>query len=217
MKKVITTILSIMLVLCLSGCNKEPEITFDVQSYVAHGIECYKYDGIEYPAVFGLPQMLDEEMDLLRKENSFGSVYKSITNLPDCFRYLKAHSIKPGETDDYMDLLENGEGTPRSACNLMIYLLGDVYEESGRIDLYASNNYYAYVCIKIDGIYYLFDPFYLMASNGWYSYIQEGIPVSGRTVDELIDVILETRKNENFSRHEYLSIYRKIASETEAE
>ena len=124
-------------------------------------VECYSTDGVCYPAVFGEPQLTEEEITALLDSGDTAEMAVTVSTVPDALRLLKARQQDSEDihSQDAETTLLRGSNQPRGWVEALLYLLAGDYEESGRIDLYSSSNYGAYAAIAQDGLYYAFDPF----------------------------------------------------------
>lgn len=160
MKRWLSAVLCLLMLLTLVGCGQDriPK----AKTVTKHGVECYQVGGICYPAVFGEPQLTDEELDQLLTETDADEVADAITTVPDCLRYLKRLKLCDGWEpvgEDVRTVIETHQGTHRSIRETMLYLLAGDLEEAGRIDLYYDGNGYWFCCLKAAGTYYAFDSF----------------------------------------------------------
>ena len=151
------TMLNLLLTLAaLTGCGGD-----SAKAVTSNGVECYRVDGVCYPAVFGEPQLTGEEITALLDGGDTAEMAATVSTVPDALRLLKARQQDSEDIDsqDVETTLLRGSSQPRGWVDALLYLLAGDYEESGRIDLYSSSNYCAYAAIAQDGLYYAFDPF----------------------------------------------------------
>ena len=155
-KRCIALVLCLLTLAALAGCGEG-----SAKTVTSNGVECYRVDGVCYPAVFGEPQLTGEEITALLDGGDTAEMAATVNTVPDALRLLKARQQDSEDIDsqDAETTLLRGSSQPRGWVEALLYLLAGDYEESGRIDLYSSSNYGAYAAIAQDGLYYAFDPF----------------------------------------------------------
>lgn len=155
-KRCIALVLCLLTVAALAGCGGS-----SAKTVTSNGVECYRVDGVCYPAVFGEPQLTGEEITALLDSGDTAEMAVTVSTVPDALRLLKARQQDSEDIDsqDMETTLLRGSSQPRGWVDALLYLLAEDYEESGRIDLSASGNGYSFCAIKQDGLYYAFDPF----------------------------------------------------------
>lgn len=155
-KRCIALVLCLLTLAALAGCGES-----SAKAVTSNGVECYRVDGVCYPAVFGEPQLTGEEITALLDGGDTAEMAATVSTVPDALRLLKARQQDSEDIDsqDAKTTLLRGSSQPRGWVDALLYLLAGDYEESGRIDLYSSSNYSAYAAIAQDGLYYAFDPF----------------------------------------------------------
>lgn len=155
-KRCVALVLCLLTLAALAGCGES-----SAKTVTSNGVECYRVDGVCYPAVFGEPQLTGEEITALLDGGDTAEMAVTVSTVPDALRLLKARQQDSEDIDsqDVETTLLRGSSQPRGWVDALLYLLAGDYEESGRIDLYSSSNYSAYAAIAQDGLYYAFDPF----------------------------------------------------------
>ena len=155
-KRCIALVLCLLTLAALAGCGES-----SAKTVTSNGVECYRVDGVCYPAVFGEPQLTGEEITALLDGGDTAEMAVTVSTVLDALRLLKARQQDSEDIDsqDAETTLLRGSSQPRGWVDALLYLLAGDYEESGRIDLYSSSNYSAYAAIAQDGLYYAFDPF----------------------------------------------------------
>lgn len=155
-KRCIALVLCLLTLAALTGCGES-----SAKTVTSNGVECYRVDGVCYPAVFGEPQLTGEEIAALLDGGDTAEMAVTVSTVPDALRLLKARQQDSEDIDsqDAETTLLRGSNQPRGWVEALLYLLAGDYEESGRIDLYSSSNYESYAAIVQDGLYYAFDPF----------------------------------------------------------
>lgn len=155
-KRCIALVLCLLTLAALTGCGES-----SAKTVTSNGVECYRVDGVCYPAVFGEPQLTGEEITALLDGGDTAEMAVTVSTVPDALRLLKARQQDSEDIDsqDAETTLLRGSSQPRGWVDALLYLLAGDYEESGRIDLHSSSNYSAYAAIAQDGLYYAFDPF----------------------------------------------------------
>ena len=157
MRKIcVALVLCLLTLAALAGCGES-----SAKTVTSNGVECYRVDGVCYPAVFGEPQLTGEEITALLDGGDTAEMAVTVSTVPDALRLLKARQQDSEDIDsqDAETTLLHGSSQPRGWVDALLYLLAGDCEESGRIDLYSSSNYSAYAAIAQDGLYYAFDPF----------------------------------------------------------
>lgn len=155
-KRCIALVLCLLTLAALTGCGES-----SAKTVTSNGVECYRVDGVCYPAVFGEPQLTGEEITALLDSGDTAEMAATVSTVPDALRLLKARQQDSEDIDsqDVETTLLRGSNQPRGWVDALLYLLAGDYAESGRIDLHSSSNYCAYAAIAQDGLYYAFDPF----------------------------------------------------------
>lgn len=155
-KRCIALVLCLLTVAALAGCGGS-----SAKTVTSNGVECYRVDGVCYPAVFGEPQLTGEEITALLDSGDTAEMAVTVSTVPD------ALPAAEGTAAGQRGYRQSGHGDHAAARQQpaprlggsALYLLAEDYEESGRIDLSASGNGYSFCAIKQDGLYYAFDPF----------------------------------------------------------
>ena len=158
-KRYITLVLCLLSLLTLAGCGGGS--SSQAQTVTSCGVECYRTDGVCYPAVFGEPQLTAEELSALLEGGDPVEMAMAVNTVPDALRLLRLRqqSSENIDNNDAETTLLRGGSQPRGWVEAFLYLLCGDYEDSGRIDLFAPGDYYGLCTVKQDGMYYAFDPF----------------------------------------------------------
>lgn len=225
MKKAIIIALSLTLMLGLAACGKkgigqtvDAPSSMEITASNVHGVECLECNGVQYPAVFGEPKLSAEEIENLLTETDAEVVADAIATVPDCLLYIRARHFEEGDAGrDPESVVETGVCFPPNLCDTMLYLLAGDLEEAGRIDLYAEGNYYAFVCAKVDGTYYAFDPFRLSVDGGWLQKMEETAAFHSSEPQAIVDNLVKYCDYSPFQWGEYVvSTYKPLAPEVKA-
>lgn len=166
-KRYAVLVLGLLLLLTAVGCTAPDKagsgknLIPTAKTVTSNGVECYRTDGVCYPAVFGEPQLTEGELTALLDGGDPVEMAMTVNTVPDALRLLRLlqQTGEDFDNQDAEDTLLHGGTQPYGYVRAMLYLLAGDYEESGRIDLNAPDNYYDFCAVKQDGLYYAFDPF----------------------------------------------------------
>lgn len=165
-------------------------------------MECYCVDSVCYPAVFGEPQLTTEELTALLDGGDPMEMALTVNTVPDALRLLRLRQ-QTGEDFDNQDAeatLLHGGTQPYGYVRAMLYLLCGNYEDSGRIDLYAPDNYYGFCTVKQDGLYYAFDTFEIRGDR-WIAF--SDMSFVDADVQKLSDTLRENCNYSSFTKGVY--------------
>ena len=166
-KRYAVLVLGLLLLLTAAGCTapnateSSEDLVSTAETVTSNGVECYRTDGVCYPAVFGEPQLTPAELTALLDGGDTLEMAMTVNTVPDALRLLRLRQQTGENIDnqDAKDTLLHGSNQPRGWVEALLYLLAGDYEDSGRIDLFAPDNYYGFCAVKQNGLYYAFDPF----------------------------------------------------------
>lgn len=206
-KKLLSAVLCMLTLLTLVGCGQSGAITENsaakLQTVTQHGVACYRVYGVQYPAVFGEPELTEAELSDLLDGGDPTEMARTVNTVPDALRLLRLRQQNSEDIDN-----QNAEGTllrggnqPYGWVQAMLYLLCGDYEDSGRIDLLAPDDYYAFCAIEQDGLYYAFDPFQIRG-NSWISLSGEGY--ADADVQKVADALRENCDYSAFTKGRYV-------------
>lgn len=166
-KRYVVLVLGLLLLLTAAGCTAPDKagsgknLIPTAKTVTSNGVECYRTDGVCYPTVFGEPQLTEGELTALLNGGDPVEMAMTVNTVPDALRLLRLRQ-QTGEDINNQDAeatLLYGSSQPRGWAEALLYLLAGDYEDSGRIDLFAPDNYYGFCAVKQNGLYYAFDPF----------------------------------------------------------
>ena len=200
-KRYAVLVLGLLLLLTAVGCTAPDkagsgkDLVSTVETVTSNGVECYRTDGVCYPAVFGEPQLTEGELTALLDGGDPVEMAMTVNTVPDALRLLRLRQQTGEDFDnqDAEDTLLRGGTQPYGYVRAMLYLLAGDYEESGRIDLNAPDNYYGFCAVKQDGLYYAFDPFEIRGDR-WIAF--SDVSFADADVQTLADTL---RKNCDYS------------------
>lgn len=200
-KRYAVLVLGLLLLLTAAGCTAPDkagsgkDLVSTVETVTSNGVECYRTDGVCYPAVFGEPQLTEGELTALLDGGDPVEMAMTVNTVPDALRLLRLRQQTGEDFDnqDAEDTLLRGGTQPYGYVRAMLYLLAGDYEESGRIDLNAPDNYYGFCAVKQDGLYYAFDPFEIRGDR-WIAF--SDVSFADADVQTLADTL---RKNCDYS------------------
>ena len=200
-KRYATLVLGLLLLLTAAGCTA-PDKTGSgknliptVKTVTSNGVKCYRTDGVCYPTVFGEPQLTTAELTSLLDGGDPVEMAMTVNTVPDALRLLRLRQQTGEDIDnqDAEDTLLHGGTQPYGYVRAMLYLLSGDYEDSGRIDLFAPDNYYGFCAVKQNGLYYAFDPFEIRGDR-WITF--SDMSFADADVQTLADTL---RKNCDYS------------------
>ena len=200
-KRYAVLVLGLLLLLTAAGCTAPDKagsgknLVSTVETVTSNGVECYRTDGVCYPTVFGEPQLTTAELTALLDGGDPVEMAMTVNTVPDALRLLRLRQ-QTGEDINNQDAeatLLCGSSQPRGWVEALLYLLAGDYEDSGRIDLFAPDNYYAFCAVKQNGLYYAFDPFEIRGDR-WIAF--SDMSFADADVQTLADTL---RKNCDYS------------------
>lgn len=192
-KRYAVLVLGLLLFLTAAGCTAPDKagsgknLIPTVKTVTSNGVECYRTDGVCYPTAFGEPQLTTAELTALLNGGDPVEMAITVNTVPDALRLLRLRQQTGEDIDNENaeDTLLHGGTQPYGYVRAMLYLLSGDYEDSGRIDLFAPDNYYGFCAVKQNGLYYVFDPFEIRGDR-WF-------PLSGEAyADEDVQTLTET-------------------------
>ncbi len=199
-KRCIALALCLLSLLTLAGCGGDS--SSKIKTVTSCGVECYSTDGICYPAVFGEPELTAEELNALLDGGDPVEMAMAVNTVPDALRLLRLRR-QSGEdigNQDAETVLLRGSNQPRGWVEAFLYLLAGDCGESGRIDLFASDNYYAFAAVKQDGLYYAFDPFQIRGDR-WITF--SDMSFVDADAQKLADTLRENCEHSPFTKGLY--------------
>lgn len=195
-KRYAVLVLGLLLLLTAAGCSAPDKagsgksLIPTVKTVTSNGVKCYRTGGVCYPTVFGEPQLTEGELTALLDGGDPVEMAMTVNTVPDALRLLRLRQ-KTGEdidNQDAEDTLLHGGTQPYGYVRAMLYLLSGDYEDSGRIDLFAPDNYYGFCAVKQNGLYYAFDPFEIRGDR-WIAF--SDMSFADEDVQKLADTLRE--------------------------
>lgn len=92
-KRCIALVLCLLTLAALTGCGAS------AKAVTSNGVECYRVDGVCYPAVFGEPQLTGEEITALLDGGDIAEMAVTVSTVPDALRLLKARQQDSEDID----------------------------------------------------------------------------------------------------------------------
>ena len=119
-KRCIALLLCLLTLAALTGCGES-----SAKAVTSNGVECYRVDGVCYPAVFGEPQLTGEEITALLDSGDTAEMAATVSTVPDALRLLKARQQDSEDIDsqDVETTLLRGSSQPRGWVDALLYLL----------------------------------------------------------------------------------------------
>lgn len=108
-KRCIALLLCLLTLAALTGCGES-----SAKAVTSNGVECYRVDGVCYPAVFGEPQLTGEEITALLDSGDTAEMAATVSTVPDALRLLKARQQDSEDIDsqDVETTLLRGSSQP---------------------------------------------------------------------------------------------------------
>lgn len=196
-KRCIALVLCLLALAALAGCGES-----SAKTVTSNGVECYRVDGVCYPAVFGEPQLTGEEITALLDSGDTAEMAVTVSTVPDALRLLKARQQDSEDIDsqDAETTLLRGSSQPRGWVEALLYLLAGDYEESGRISLSGDTDWFWFAAIKTAGQYYAFDVFHI-EGDSWVPFPGEGY--ADTDVQKVIDALVANCRYNVYRTGEY--------------
>ena len=94
-KRYAVLVLGLLLLLTAAGCTAPNEaesgenLVPTVKTVKSNGVECYRTDGVCYPAVFGEPQLTSAELTALLDGGDTLEMAMTVNTVPDALRLLR--------------------------------------------------------------------------------------------------------------------------------
>ena len=126
----------------------------------------------------------------------------TVSTVPDALRLLRLRHQDSENIDnqDAEKTLLRGSNQPRGWVEAFLYLLAGDCEESGRIDLFASDNYDAFATVKCEGMYYAFNLFDIN-DDRWLKLSGEGY--ADADVQKVVDALMRDYTYSAFTEGHY--------------
>ena len=93
-KRCIALVLCLLTLAALAGCGES-----SAKTVTSNGVECYRVDGVCYPAVFGEPQLTGEEITALLDGGDTAEMAVTVSTVLDALRLLKARQQDSEDID----------------------------------------------------------------------------------------------------------------------
>ena len=116
-KRCVALVLCLLTLAALAGCGES-----SAKTVTSNGVECYRVDGVCYPAVFGEPQLTGEEITALLDGVDTTEMAVTVSTVPDALRLLKARQQDSEDIDsqDVETTLLRGSNQPRGWVDALL-------------------------------------------------------------------------------------------------
>ena len=134
-KRCVALVLCLLTLLTLAGCGES-----SAKAVTSNGVECYRVDGVCYPAVFGEPQLTGEEITALLDGGDTAEMAATVSTVPDALRLLKARQQDSEDIDSQgaETTLLRGSSQPRGWMRCCICWQGTMRKAGASICIPAA-------------------------------------------------------------------------------